>query len=106
MCWSHNGGSKSTDFWSTIKPYFSKKAIKDKCKTVLHEGGDLVTETLKVTEIFNNFFIHVADNIGKDFVFDPDSHPSIVKIKENHELTNLLTFNKSIIHLLTRLSVN
>ena len=67
-------------FGQQLNHISQKKAIKDKCKIVLHEDGDLVTETPKVTEIFNNFFTHVADNIGKDFVFDPDSHPSILKI--------------------------
>ena len=89
------GGSKSTDFWTTIKPYFSKKAADNKCKIVLNEEGTLVTETSKVSEIFNEIFTHVADSIGKDFVFTPETHPSIMKIKENYE--NVDTFNFKVI---------
>ena len=87
------GGSKTADFWTTIKPFFSKKGTKDKCKIVLNENEDLVTETPKVTEIFNNFFTHVADNIGKDYIFDPKTHPSILKIKENCKASEEFCFN-------------
>ena len=45
------GGSKTADFWTTIKPFFSKGVQKDKCKIVLNKNEDLVTETPKETEI-------------------------------------------------------
>ena len=70
-------------------------AADNKCKIVLNEEGTLVTETSKVSEIFNEFFTHVADSIGKDFVFTPETHPSIMKIKENYE--NVDTFNFKVI---------
>ena len=86
------GGSKASDFWKTIKPYMSNKSISKNNKIILNENGNLVTETENVTEIFNDFFVHVADNIGKGQSFDPDNHPSIKKIKENHKSSELFEF--------------
>ena len=83
------GGSKSSDFCKAIKPYMSNKAISKNNKIILNENGNLGTETENVTEIFNDFFAHVADNIGKGQSFDPDNYPSIKKIKENHNSNTL-----------------
>ena len=61
-------------------------------KIILNENGNLVSETENVTEIFNDFFLHVADNIGNGRSFDPENHPSIKKIKENHTSDDLFEF--------------
>ena len=36
----------------------------------------------EVAEIFNNYFVKVADGIGKDYVFNPQDHPSLKMINE------------------------
>ena len=33
----------------------------------------------EVANHFNNFFSTVAENIGKDTVYDPSDHPSLIK---------------------------
>ena len=33
-------------------------------------------------ETFNNYFVNVAEDIGKNYMFDPKDHPSLNKIKE------------------------
>ena len=40
---------------------------------------------------FNSFYVNVPKEIEKDFVFEEDTHPSIVKILEHKE--NDVTFN-------------
>jgi hypothetical protein len=34
----------------------------------------------------NNFFSTVAENIGKDTVYDPSDHPSLIEIKKQKAL--------------------
>ena len=58
------GGSKSKDFWPTIKPFLSKKGQDGGAPVVLSEGGKVVTDQTVVCAIFNNFFVNVAKDIG------------------------------------------
>ena len=80
-------------FWKTIKPYLSKKNNSSNSKIILEEENKLITDQREVTEIFNNFFANVADGIGKGVTFDENNHPSVCKIKENFEQTELFTFS-------------
>ena len=43
-------------------------------------------------DTFNTFFVNVANNIGKDVIFDGNSHPSILKIKNNTQHNTLFDF--------------
>ena len=76
------GGSKSSDFWSTIKPYLSKKSNQGQSKIILNEDNTAISNDTEVAETFNNFFVNVAEDIGKDYIFDPQNHPSLKKIEE------------------------
>ena len=60
------GGCKNSNFWSTMKPFFSKKCYGGEQKIVLCEDDKIVNNTKDVTECFNNFFSTVANSIGKD----------------------------------------
>ena len=42
-----------------------------------------MNNTKDVCDTFNTFFVNVANDIGKDVIFDGNSHPSILKIKNN-----------------------
>ena len=75
------GGSKSDTFSKTIKPYLSKKNNSSNSNIILEEENKLITDQREVNEIFNNFFVNVADGIGKVVTFDENNHPSICKIK-------------------------
>ena len=86
------GGSKSRDFWTTIKPYLSKKSLTEKPKIALNESNKIVSDEPEVSEIFNNFFSTVADSIGKDYIFDSNNHPSLDKIKERNFEPNSFNF--------------
>ena len=43
----------------------------------------------QVANHFNNFFSTVAENIGKDTVYDPSDHPSLIEIKKQHDCTKI-----------------
>ena len=70
----------------------SNKSKSENNKIILNEKGNLIPETENVTEILNFFFLLVADNIGNGQSFDPENHPSIKKIKENHTSDELFEF--------------
>ena len=55
-----------------------------------------MSDSKKVCETFYSFYVNVAKDIGKDFVFDKDTHPSIVKILDHKE--NDTTFNFEHVH--------
>jgi hypothetical protein len=74
------GGAKTADFWDTVKPYLSNKNKTAMSKIILNENENIISENENVAEIFNNFFTNVAENIGKDYVFDPRNHPSLTEI--------------------------
>jgi hypothetical protein len=58
--------------------------------TVLSEDDVLITKQDEVCEIFNNFFVNVAKNIGNNQI-----NPSILEIKNNHPelLENSFSFS-------------
>ena len=61
----------------------SKKNPNSNAKIILSENSKLVTDQKEVSEIFNEFFVNVADEIGKGVSYDSTTHPSICKIREN-----------------------
>ena len=87
------GGPKSDNFWKTIKPYLSKKNVNSNSKIILSENNKLVTDQKEVCEIFNDFFVNVADSIGQGTSFDSETHPSICKIKENKKEEKSFNFS-------------
>jgi hypothetical protein len=52
------------------------------CKIV--ENDVLITKQDEVCEIFNNFFVNVAKNIGNNQINVDGDHPSILEITNNH----------------------
>ena len=80
-------------FWKTIKPNLSKKNIISESKIILSVNSSLVTDQKEVSEIFNIFFIDVANEIGKGVSFDSKTHPSICQIKENTKVDNIFSFS-------------
>ena len=51
-----------------------------------------MNNTTDVCDTFNTFFVNVANDIGKDVIFDGNSHPSIMKIKNNTQHNTLFDF--------------
>ena len=48
----------------------------------------------EVANHFNKFVSTVAENIGKDTVYDPSDHPSLIEIKKQNDCTNKFVFEK------------
>ena len=80
-----HGGPKSKDFWPTIKPFLSKNGSKDDPTILLNEDGKIISDQKDVCNVFNEFFVNVAKDIGSNNDSDYNSHPSITKIHENQE---------------------
>lgn len=89
------GGPKSKDFWPTVKPFLTNKGNVNQKDTVLSENDVLITKQDEVCEIFNNFFVNVAKNIGNNQINVDGDHPSILEIKNNHPelLENSFSFS-------------
>ena len=79
------GGSKSKDFWPTIKPFLSKKGSGGNSEILLSENDKIISDQKEVYEIFNNFIVNVAKDIGSDTGISDDfkTDPSIAEISEN-----------------------
>jgi hypothetical protein len=90
---SCSGGSKSCEFWKTVKPFFSKKGNCGEQKIVLFENEKIVNNPNEVSNHFNIFFSTVADKIGIDAVYDSSNHPSIKEILNNFEFNKVTIEN-------------
>ena len=66
--------------------------MSEKPKIILNENEKMISNDLEVSEIFNNFFTNVAADIGKDYIFDAENHPSLEKIKERNFISDTFTF--------------
>ena len=87
-------------FWKTVKPRFLN-TFGDNERIKLIEGEKVVSEDREVTKTFQSYFETIVKNLGINSKFmseDPVSnesvndvirkfqnHPSIIKIKENHQ---------------------
>ena len=85
-------GLKSKDFWPTIKPFLSKKAVGGGNEVILCEEDKVVSDQPEVCNIFNKYFVNVAKDIGKEadqYRDDFSDHPSIEFFLENTQQSNL-----------------
>ena len=86
------GGCNTADFWKTIKPYLSKTSCKGQNSIVLKEIDKIVTNEKEVADIFNDFFVNVAKDIGQNYTFDRANHPNINTILDQNFGTDVFTF--------------
>ena len=88
------------NFWRAVKPNFPNKILGTN-RVILGDDGKIISDTEKVADTFNNFFVNIGKTlkINKDkqflvetsHVFDPvlktikkySAHSSILRIKEN-----------------------
>ena len=98
------------NFWRVVKPNFSNKIFGIN-RVTLRDGGKIISDTEKVADNFNKFFMNIgkALKIDKDKrflvetkdVFDPvlkaikkySAHPSILRIKDKMN-NNVFSFRK------------
>ncbi|KAK3087255.1 hypothetical protein FSP39_003689 [Pinctada imbricata] len=80
-----SGGPKSKDFWPTISPFISKKGNTHQKDTELCENETLITHQQEICNIFNDFFVNVAKDIGISETEINEDHPSIEAIAKNND---------------------
>ena len=87
-------------FWNTVETFFSSKVGGNE-RITLTEGDKIVSEDREVAETFKSYFGTIVENLGinskfaskepvsNESVYDIirkfQNHPSIIKIKENHQ---------------------
>ena len=99
-------------FWKTVKPFLSDKNMMDDNITLV-ENDEIITDDLKIAEIFNNFFSEIVPNLNittnEDILTDTSiiddpvlkaikkygNHPSIKMIEEKIEHSETFTFQKA-----------
>ena len=77
-------------FWHTVSPFMSDKKYRNGGNISLNENGETITDASRVSEIFNDFFVNIATNIGfnddmvsaSDAISKHHEHPSVIRIKE------------------------
>ena len=80
-------------FWRTISPFMSDKKFRNGGNIILNEYGETKTDAAEVSEIFNDFFISTASEIGhnEDIASVPQAideyadHPSVMMIKRQYD---------------------
>ena len=92
------GGPRNQSFWKTIRPFMANKSGPNRNKIILNEDNNIITDDKEICEIFNKYFISVADGIGfpdglpanyntkdgfQDIIGTHESHSSILEIKKN-----------------------
>ena len=92
-------------FWKTIKPNFTDKVFKDE-RIVLVEDDQVITADTDLAEIFKDHFENIVESLHIecpckiDFDREPvanaiknfSQHPSILKIKENTNVSACFSF--------------
>ena len=98
------------NFWRVVKPNFSNKILGTN-RVILRDGGKVISDTERVADTFNKFFVNIGNTLkidkDKPFlvetndVFDPflkvikkcSAHPSILSINEKMN-NNVFSFQK------------
>ena len=88
---------KHTRFWSNwvndvVKPFLTNKGSFIKIDTILLENDKLINNQQEVCNIFNDFFVNVAKDIGENFIPINTEHTSLMKIQENLTVQSVLNF--------------
>ena len=83
------GGFKNKSFWPTVKPFLTNKGAIVKKDTILCEKDNLISDQ---AEVFNDFFVHVAKDIGSGSIPINENHPSLNSIRKNLKYDKKLNF--------------
>ena len=88
-----HGEKHDKRFWSTVSPFMSDKKFQNGSSIILEDNDETISDASRVSEIFNDFFVSVASEIGfeeditstKDVIDKYQSHPSVDKIKSYYK---------------------
>ena len=87
-----SGGCKEGDFWKTIKPFLTNKSTFCQKSLVIKENENLISDQLKISNIFNDLYVNVAKDIGDKNTCIDENHDSIKKINDNTNVLEKLDF--------------
>ena len=80
-----SGGTKSNDFWPTIRPFLTNKGSQNSESVAISENGKKITDTSEICKNFNTFFVSVAKDIDDSVsCLCPEDNPSIQAIWANN----------------------
>ena len=87
-----NCSKQDKHFWSTISPFFSDKKFRNGNTITIKDGDDTISDPVKVSEVFNDYFSTIASSIGfqddidsaENAIQKHSSHPSVKKITERY----------------------
>ena len=88
---------KPNQFWNTYRPFLQSKKSRQANDILLEENGALIKDKTEIANIFNSYFIHIADAAAEineeDFGTDYSTHPSIQSILINHSSNTMINFD-------------
>lgn len=101
-CTSVSNNNK--DFWKMVKPLMSNKTKGADTDIVLFNNKTVISDPVKASNIFNEYFVNVAASIGKsdeitgqetfnDIVEAHDGHESVRYIQQHLSMKDVLTFS-------------
>ena len=59
-----NGPTTGREFWNTVKPLISTKNMSSNDNIMLMENGEVIREPNKLCNVFNDYFVNIAKDIG------------------------------------------
>ncbi len=81
----------TSNFWKVIKPMLSNKGGSKDDNIILLINDKVVNSQADICSLFNNYFVHVADNIGiNDMLMDSDTIHSCMSSHRTHPSINLI----------------
>lgn len=84
------------DFWNAYRPFLHSRKSNQANDIILKENENIITDKKQVAEIFNEFFVNIANQAGEvtetTYGKDFSEHPSIKAILTNRVTKNTFTF--------------
>lgn len=81
----HCTKDETSTFWSTVKPYFSNRNQNGNNQIALFEDNVVVNSQTEISNIFNDYFINVANNLDEGIDVKTLSIDQINEHYENHQ---------------------
>ena len=72
-------------FWSTVSPFVSDKKFQNGSSIILEDNDETISDASRVSEIFNDFSVSVASEIGFEEDITSTKDPSVDKIKSYYK---------------------
>ena len=90
-----NVSNSGKEFWGAVKPLISTKSMSSNDNIMLLENDEILREPQELCNVFNEYFVNIAKEIGVNdritlddsvtsIIIEHDSHPSIDLIRRNH----------------------